>query len=349
MNAEIDGPRIVRYVTGQCASAEAVAVRRWLAEDPVRAALADELGRVWELARGSSVDWDVDRAWHDLLAARDATQAARRFAPRVLHRTLQMLPARATRRPWRWHAAAAVVLVGATALAWRLVQRPSGATPGRLTEVATRRGQRASLRLSDGTRVDLGVASALRYAPGYGGKSRDVYLEGEAYFEVTDDARRRFAVHAASAVVRDVGTKFGVRAYPDAGHVDVVVVDGVVDLRAAAPASDSLLLTAADLGQVDRAGRLSVEHGVDTAAQLGWRMGRLLFRDTPLRDALPQLSRWYDADLRLGDPALGALPLTASLRGEPLAQVLQLLTAALDVRVDRQGTAIVLYAQPRAP
>ena len=66
-----------------------------------------------------------------------------------------------------------------------------------------------------------------------------------------------------------------------------------------------------------------------------------------LREALPQLSRWYDADFQLGDPALGAHPLTASLRGEPLPQVLELLTAALAVRVERHGTAVVFYRKLR--
>jgi ferric-dicitrate binding protein FerR (iron transport regulator) len=179
-----------------------------------------------------------------------------------------------------------------------------------------------------------------------------VYVEGEAYFEVASDPRTPFVVHTAQAVARDRGTKFGIRAYPGASQVEVVVVEGAVDLRATSPdvaASDSLFLVAADLGRLDNAGRLSVEHGVDTATRLAWRTGRLVFRDTPLRDALPQLGRWYDADLQLGDSALAGYPLTASLKGEPLAKVLELIAAALNVRVERRGSAYVLYPPPRTP
>jgi transmembrane sensor len=333
LSDEIDGPRMARFVTGQCPPAEAAEIRRWLAEDPAREALVHELGRIWELARLTTSDWDVDRAWHDLRAAREA-------APPV---------ARPARPAWHWRAAAAMVLAGAGTLAWHFTHRTNQSSAAALTEIATRRGQRATLRLTDGTRVDLGVASTIRYAPNYGAEKRDLHLEGEAYFEVAHDPARPFVVHTATAVARDLGTRFGVRAYPSSGEVEVVVVEGAVDLRAATPhgASDRVLLARADLGRVDRSGRFSVAHGADTVARLAWRQGRLVFRNTPLREALPQLSRWYDADFQLADPALGAHPLTASLRGEPLPQVLELLAAALAVRVERQGTAVVFYRKLR--
>jgi ferric-dicitrate binding protein FerR (iron transport regulator) len=237
-------------------------------------------------------------------------------------------------------AAAAVAVVVCDVLAGGLALRgrPAVATH----EIATRPGQSATVRLPDGTRAELSVASTLRYAPTYGRRQRDVYLEGEAYFEVTPDPRKPFTVHAGNAVTKDRATKFAVRAYPGASHVEVLVVEGSVDLN-------SVVLRTADLGRLDRVGRLRVEHGIDPAARLGWRTGRLRFRDTPLREALLQLNRWYDADLQLGDSALGAYPLTASLRGEPLDRVLDLITAALNVRVVRRGTSIVLRRRRRVP
>ena len=60
---ERDGPRIARYVAGRCTPDEATEMRRWLAQDPVRAALVSGLVRVWELVRRVSFVWDVDGAW----------------------------------------------------------------------------------------------------------------------------------------------------------------------------------------------------------------------------------------------------------------------------------------------
>ncbi|HEX9293611.1 MAG TPA: FecR domain-containing protein [Gemmatimonadales bacterium] len=334
MNEERDGPRIARYVAGRCTPDEAAEMRRWLAQDPVRAALVNGLVRVWELVRRVSFVWDVDGAWRAMGLGREPDHS--------LPLSMIACPERSEgSRSWAWRVAAVAVVACAT-LTGVLSHRSRGAGGEPLREIATRRGQRASLRLADGTLVDLGVASVIRYASTYGRKQRDVYLEGEAYFEVAPDPRKPFTVYAANAITRDRGTKFGVRAYPGASQVDVVVVEGAVELS-------GRVLGTADLGRLDRRGRLRIEHGADTAAWLGWRRDRLVFNNTPLREALPQLNRWYDADLELGDSALGDYPLTASLHGEPLDKVLDLISAALNVRVVRRGTTILLYRRRPAP
>ena len=341
MNEERDGPRIARYVTGRCTPDEAAETRRWLAQDPARAALVNGLLRVWELVRRVSHVWDVDGAWRGLGVGREPDHSLPLSMIACPERSEGDRGAGAEARSWAWRVAAVAVLVCAT-LAGVLVFRGRRPAVEPLREIATRRGQRATLRLADGTRVDLGVASAIRYAPTYGGTKRDVYLEGEAYFEVAPDPKKPFTVYAANAITRDRGTKFGVRAYPGASRVEVVVVEGSVDLS-------GLVLGAADLGRLDRGGRLRIERGVDTAAWLGWRRDRLVFRNTPLRAALAQLGRWYDTDLQLGDSALGDYPLTASLHGQPLDKVLDLISAALNVRVARRDSTILLYRRRPAP
>ena len=304
-------------------------MRRWLAQNPARAELVNALARVWGVVRRLRFVWDVDGAWRALRLGQEPQHSSESL--------LRLLDADGPRprRRWATWRAAAVALVACATVAGVVVHRRR-ADVGPLREFATRRGQRATLRLADGTRVELGVASAIRYASTFGRRARDVYLEGEAYFEVAPDPKKPFTVYAANAITRDRGTKFGVSAYPGASHVEVVVVEGSVDLS-------GRVLGAADLGRLDRGGRVRVEHGVDPAARLGWRIGRLVFRNTPLREALPELGRWYDADLRLGDSALGDYPLTASWRGEPLDRVLDLITAALHIRVARRGSTILLY------
>ena len=339
MNEERDGPRIARYVAGRCTPDEAAEVRRWLAQDPARAALVNGLVRLWKLVRRMSHVWDVDGAWHAMGLGREPDHSLP--LPMMERGAGGAGGAGGEARSWGWRVAAVAVLACAT-LTGVLVHRNRRAAVAPLREIATRRGQRATLRLPDGTRVDLGVASAIRYAPAYGGRERDVYLEGEAYFEVAPDPKKPFTVYAANAITRDRGTKFGVSAYPGANQVEVVVVEGSVDLS-------GLVLGAADLGRLDRGGRLRIERGVDTAAWLGWRRDRLVFRNTPLRDVLAQLGRWYDTDLQLGDSALGDYPLTASLHGEPLDKVLDLISAALNVRVVRRNSTILLYHRRPAP
>src|SRR5206468_9531820 len=95
--------------------------------------------------------------------------------------------------------------------------------------------------------------------PAQFGQVRDVYLDGEAFFEVAHDARRPFAVHTARAVARDLGTRFNVRAYRDAADVVVAVAEGAVALKSSQRlAADSVVLRQADVGRARPDGRLSV-------------------------------------------------------------------------------------------
>jgi transmembrane sensor len=82
---------------------------------------------------------------------------------------------------------------------------------------------------------------------------------------------------------------------------------------------------------------------VDTTALFGWIEGWLVFDDTPLRDALPQLSRWYDLDFRLADSALGKLPLSGTFKEQLADDGLDALAASLGLRQVRHSRVVTLY------
>jgi transmembrane sensor len=92
-----------------------------------------------------------------------------------------------------------------------------------------------------------------------------------------------------------------------------------------------------------------VSHGVDVDRYTAWTEGRLVFDGVPLRDAIAELGRWYDVDVRLADGALGARRLTAEVQGERLTEVLDAVAAALDLRYERAGRTVTLRARTVAP
>jgi len=356
MDDDKDGQRIARYVMGECSPEERPEVRTWIEADEGRARLAAELEWVWDaLGRHRRLS-RVDLGWQKIMAARAARAPQVRARPEPLRFKRpfdHILPRRSPRR--RWIQAAAALVVGAAGAAlwhapWyeRAPQPP--AEPAPMHEVATPRGQRARLDLADGTRVMLNADTRLRYPRTFGGSGRDVYLEGEAYFEVLHDSTRPFTVHTARGVARDLGTKFAVRAYADAPSVDVVVAEGVVALgplsagdSAPGPRTREVVLTAATVGSVDATGRISVRRGIDVADHLAWTEGHLVFAEAPLREVISRLSRWYDLDVRLADTTLADIPFTASLSRESPEGVLRLLAASVGARLERRGAAYVLY------
>jgi ferric-dicitrate binding protein FerR (iron transport regulator) len=262
-------------------------------------------------------------------------------------------------------AAAIVVAVGLGALAAREVGR--GPSSDRLAAardtvtrvVATRPGQQANVYLSDGTHVILGVASTLRFPTAFG-RSRDVELDGEAFFEVAHEAARTFRVHTRYGLARDLGTKFDVRAYQNLPAATITVTEGSVVVtpnrrarhasarrgagRLPAPLSpDSLIVVAAQVARASADGVLDVHADSAAGIRLAWMSGRLVFDQTPVGEAVDQLDRWYDADVELGDSTLAHLRLTASLGGEPFQRAIQVVARALDARVVRRDSTYILY------
>ncbi|MFL5518729.1 MAG: FecR family protein [Gemmatimonadales bacterium] len=342
-----DWDRVARYVAGECADEEALETRRWIEADPTGRELLAHLRTIWAKADVAPAGWDADQAWQSVEQKLEQVRPVPPAPVRPLQMT-QLWRERKTNARWgqRLAAAAAVVLIaiGAGLLYSKLgpgSTQPSTAGPAAMRAYVTPAGTRAELNLSDGTHVMLGVASRLRVPSDYGARDRQVYLEGEAYFDVHHDPARAFVVHSSGAVIIDMGTRFGVKAYADDRAVQVVVAEGRVTLQGAP-------LVQGQLGRAQSGGPVSVKTGVDVDRYLAWTQGRLVFDNTPLREALPQLDRWYDLDFRLGDSTLNGLPVTATFKNQPTREVLDLLALTLGLRQERQGRIVTLYRAPSA-
>jgi transmembrane sensor len=333
-----DWELLASYVAGQVAPNERSAVEARLKVDPGFRASLKEARLVWERA-GSALDTPVvpselERAWSRLAADMDAAERA--------------IPLRARgRNVPRWRSAAlaaSVLLVLGLGFAWFAprVFSPAGVAGGPVREFVAPYGQRLSVRLADGSRVLLAPGSELHVPKRFGSTSREVLLEGRAYFEVVSDSTRPFLVRAGNAVTRVLGTEFGVRAYPGAVTAEVVVRSGRVAVRPSfASTSSARVLIRGDRGVVGTAGEVQVESGVDVDALLAWTAGDLSFRSTPLRDVAPELERWFDVEIEVTDPALGDRRITATFEQEPLDTVLRIVAELVDARVEREGRHVV--------
>jgi len=365
-----DEERMVRYIVGECSPRESVRTQEWLAADPARWKRFQELERVWRAcAGGPSARWDAERAIGELRASlRDRTRQDPDERPEPRRSAVAPLTLRRARgsRLSTWSGgvvgiAAALALVAA-AVAGSLTA--SGRWPARaadgtvedapLQTVATARGQRATITLSDGTRIILGAKSSVRYARDFGARARrDVYLDGQAYFEVAHDTLHPFAVHTSGGVAEDLGTEFVVTAYSDAPGMQVVVASGKVLLRQADSSGagsasgqrrsvEPLELGPGELGTIDGAGTLSRARVADAAPYFDWTRGELVFRGVPLGEALPAVSRWYDVEMVLGDSSLASRRLVASFGPHSARDVGRLIALAVGARYETRGDTTLL-------
>ena len=326
-----------RYLAGEASAADAQAVREWLAADAEHALLLDDLRLVKRVIADKPPHSSTNAAWAKALKALEVAHPAQ---PRVSRRLLVAA------------LAAAAVVIG-------LIAGPGVGGLLRRTpqwrEYATAAAQRMVIRLQDGTQVTIAPKSRVRYTADYGTAHRDLYLDGEAYFQVAPDSQRPLRVHTAGSVTEDLGTAFVIRAYADQIATEVVVAEGRVALWRARPdtiaveAPPALVLSARDLGQLGASGDATLRRGVDVDRQLAWTRGVLAFDGTPLREAVRTLGRWYDVEIRLddADSALAGRRFTATFTNEPIDLVLQRIALTLGLRVERADGSVFLLRNGR--
>jgi ferric-dicitrate binding protein FerR (iron transport regulator) len=135
-----------------------------------------------------------------------------------------------------------------------------------------------------------------------------------------------------------------VRLYPEDTEARVVVREGRVSIRAAA--SDALegVVGAGQVGRLRAGGGAPSVEPADTGQYFAWTVGRLVLDQVPLREALPQLGRWFDLEFRLGDSSWGDVPLSATLKAQPTIDVLDNLAASLGMRQHKVGRTVTLYS-----
>jgi ferric-dicitrate binding protein FerR (iron transport regulator) len=273
---------------------------------------------------------DADRSWRQLAQRLDASERAPLAEG---HRGRRH--GGAWRRWIAGVATAAAVVCGV--LAYRAVPtRGALGTAARATEYVTARGERATITLSDGSRVTLNVASRLSVPVDYASGNRVLRLDGEALFDVGAQSGAPFTVVAGPSVTRVLGTQFLVRHYDTDTLAMVAVRAGKVSVR-------SVVVTANQQARVDRNGRTRVAPA--DLSQFSFASGTLTMDGRTLADAIPELGRWYDADIRLGDAAVGKLVMRSEFASGSLTDLTSILELTFDVRVVRDGRVLTLYSR----
>ncbi|MFJ6024274.1 FecR family protein [Brevundimonas sp. NPDC092305] len=163
---------------------------------------------------------------------------------------------------------------------------------------ATSIGEQRTVQLADGSSVRLDTGSKVRVR--FTGDRRTVELEtGQALFTVAHDTARPFTVVAGETRVTAVGTVFDVRHAGDG--IKVTLVSGAVDVLPGEGAGRSRLSAGQQARVGDGAVRLAA---VDTAVETSWADGRVVFRDTPLQEAVTEVNRYLTDPIVLDAPAM---------------------------------------------
>jgi transmembrane sensor len=270
----------------------------------------------------------VDAAWTraDRLSALRGNPTPQRPAqtPRT-RRTPPML--------FRMAAAAIVLGVAGYAASDYLKPKPTAHT------YATAIGGSETIRLSDGSRIELNTDTVLRTE--FRGNHRFVALEkGEAYFDIVHDAQRPLIVQVGRQRIVDLGTQFSV--HRDEGRLEVKLVEGRAQFEAA-NGKKLAVLTPGDV-LVKRGPALIVTRKSERVLsdELSWRRGMLTFLHTPLSEVAHELNRYNRQKIVIADASVARLTMNGAI---PATSVSAFTNTARDVfglKVETRGNEIVI-------
>lgn len=315
--------------------------------EPVQADTTDDAAIAWfvrlrdeqasEADRAAFTAWRKadpahERAWHELEAiwgALDQRSSAKIAVPAAA----ASAPRRRPLTPWRSLAVAAMLLLAVTA---SLRLQP----PGLFADHRTGIGERRTIALADGSRVELGPGSAVDIE--IDGARRAVRLvSGEAFFSVARDENRPFVVSAGQGEIAVLGTAFDVKIAPSE-RVSVVVTESKVAVSAGGGAA--VRVSAGQEVSYDGRG-VSPVRAADLDTAQAWRQDQIVFHDAPLDTVLSELSRYRRGHVQLLGGELGKRRVTAVFDAKRPDTALETIARNLDLRLLRAtGYFVALVA-----
>lgn len=328
---------LIRFLTHRCTPEEMAQVEQWASLDAANAAWLFEMERVWSLKNELrfSAEERIGAAYRRFVSGRrpsslsSGTHATTSAASaRPASPSSSVTKRRLFERGFRYAAAVLVIAL----LGLNLYQLRRDLPAGRnIVEVP--QGEKASLTLSDGTRVWLNAGSRFTYPAAFTAADRQVELVGEGFFEVTHNPRAPFRVHTSSMEIKVLGTKFNLKAYDDEIS-RVTLAEGAVEVTAGK--GEKLTLKPRQQACYSEGSGLRLVGAVDPELASGWMGGELVFTRECLSDIVRELQRKFDVPIRIDDASLQTQRFNCRVApGASALQVLDLLktTRGLDYRI----------------
>lgn len=321
----MDEQLLIRFLTHTCTPEDLRLVDRWIASNKANADWLFEMERVWSLKDELrfSDKKEIEEAYNRFtLSQGKGKNAVQHF---YLYSILKYV--------------AAVLIIGLLGL--NLYKMVQPATVGENT-VEVPKGQRASLMLSDGTRIWLNSQSKLIYPTQFSDKERNVRLEGEAFFEVSHKEHLPFVVHSPLLAIKVLGTKFNVKAYLNEKSV-VTLAEGKVEVETN-DCKNKLTLKPNEQISYSESSGLTLEKNINTNTVKLWMNGEGAFIQCRLDNIVRDLERKFDVKIIITDHSLSSEIFTCRFKETAtIEQVLHLLKETRRLDYSFEGEQIRIF------
>jgi transmembrane sensor len=210
----------------------------------------------------------------------------------------------------------------------------------------TPRGGEYTLVLSDGTEVMLNSGSKLNYPVIFKDDSREVSLEGEAFFKVTKSQKVPFMVKANDVNVIVYGTEFNISAYNNENLVQTTLVEGTIGISLNSKTEPMVNIKAGQQFSFDKVAGNGKTKEVNTESFIAWTKGMFVFENEPIENILQVISRWYDFNFEFKNDNLKKQRFTLSLgRYNNVSKILDMVSFSSNLKFLIKGKSIMVYTE----
>jgi ferric-dicitrate binding protein FerR (iron transport regulator) len=259
---------------------------------------------------------------------------------------------------------------------WWISDRPKGTIASttsinKIIEISTPLGARSMIKMPDSTLIWLNAGTTISYSQDYGQQTRTLDLNGEAYFKVAKDSLHPFIVNTQNIVVRALGTRFNVKAYPEEKTISATLEEGKIDVRLLGDVDkDEIVLlkpkdkliynketketgkntksseekVKSEVKQVVNLQNINIQSNVRTELYTSWKDPRWIIDGEPLNTLAPMLERRFNLKIIFKDNQLKKYKFTGTIENETIDQILTALrlTAPLDYKIEKDTLRLTL-------
>jgi transmembrane sensor len=252
-----------------------------------------------------------------------------------------------TRRafPWLRIVAAAVAVIAVSVCIYLFKIKP--VQENDIAQLQTKWGATAQVKLPDGTMVTLNSLSVLKYPKHFNGKTREVYLNGEGYFDVAKDHSHPFIVHTEKTAIKVLGTAFNLKSYTNDAQFEATLFRGSIQATLNNDPAVNVLLKPSDKLIVNASGyQLTKETYADhsnTNTETAWMNHKLIFKNEPFNLLTNSLARKYGLNIVFKNDGLKPIKLSGEFENENIEQVLLSLQIVTKFNYKVSGNTIYIF------
>ncbi len=316
--------KIKKYLEGRASREEMISLASWLENEENRTAFK-QIKSNWK----AGLD-EQNTSVYTLLELD-------KFKTKLLHESAGKI--KKLQNLYRY--AAIFLLLVALGSAFLYFSRKSGEDAVFYNTIMAENGQISKALLPDSTVVWLNSGSSLKYDNRFGISNRNVELSGQAYFDVTKNKNFPFVVSCDEININVLGTKFTAETYPDSREINVVLVEGAVELTSVNSKKTFARLRPNEMMVYNKQDHQFKISEVVTEKYTSWREGIIHIYDQPLKDAVVKLQKRYNQQI-IVEKGLEDYKVTFSIRNENFNDVMDMLLAITSAKAYQKGDIIYL-------